>query len=580
MSKILLVVFKDKDPGRLEACRYKAEQLMHLLTPDHLAPTVKVENDEFTSLFLINERNNVLHHQFNICTGTFVDPPADWWKHKSMPSSASLFITTDQDQCTVMTNSVAGRCTWYYFDDDKFIVSTSQRAIVAWLGSFQSNPQAISWMLATGNLGPGNSWDQRIHHAGASTTISLNRNQWLLKKTTQPFLFSQAPKSLSQLKTELRQTLDQVFSQLKVDVPFTALTLSGGYDSRSVLYYFVKNGILVPTVTWGLSSSLNESNTDAYVARLLADKLGVPHRFFATDFFDLSFDTVFDRFLKSGEGRLDHINTFMDGLRMWKSLSESGIRQIIRADEVFGWLPAQTEQDVLISLDMHRMEDNANMLPLKSFDLSEQYFPEEYLRKEHETLEEWRDRLYRQFRLPYVLTGLHDVAHSYVEVINPFLHEEVISFCNGIPDHLRTQKKLYVDAVTELIPGIPIARKASIPEPAAIFRYARIVSVILNELSSEEARTFLGREFLSALPEHLYVDDNLINRTNNSFKLMLKSVIPWQLKKILRRDLVKYQGDFNQLAFRAAIVTRMHRLLKNDTESFKKISDLTISTDH
>ncbi len=573
MAKIFLVLFKNRNSERIAECRLKAARMMNLLCPDHLTPSLRENCNENTALFLFNKRSNVEFHDFSVCAGSFTQLSNDWWSKDEIPDSASLLIHTNVDKCTVIANSVGGRCTWYYQDEEQFIVSTSQRAIIAWLGSFQSNPQAISWMLATGNLGPGNSWDKRIMHLPAATTITLNRDNWKLSKSTHSFSFIDSGKSFTELKVELNEILDSVFSKIKIELPFTALTLSGGYDSRTVLYYMVKHSILVPTVTWGLSSSLSESKTDAYAAKLLANKFGVPHRFFSTDFKDISFETVFKRYIEAGEGRLDHINSFMDGLRMWKNLSESGIRHIIRADEVFGWLPAKTDQDVRISLDMHRMEDNSNMLPLSAFGLEAQQYPQEYLHQSNETLEQWKDRLYRQFRLPYVLTSLHDIVHPYVEVLNPFLHEKVVGFCNQIPDPLRTQKKLYSQTVAGLIPAVSIARKASIPEPSAIFRYARIVSLILDELASEEARTYLGSEFLSALPNHLFVDDNLINKTNSSFKLLLKSAIPWQLKKLLRRDLLGYHGDFNQLAFRAAIITRMHRLLKTDSKSFENLTE-------
>ncbi len=569
MSKIFLVLFKKADPDRIASCKLKAEKMMEILSPDHLTPSVKVEADASTCLFLFNDRKQVKYHEFSICTGTFIPLPDNWWELPEIPASASLFIKTDSNTCKVIVNNVAGRCTWYYSDSEQFIVSTSQRAIIAWLGSFQYNPQALSWMLATGNLGPGNSWDKRLQHVSAATTLEFDRHNWKLTKSRSPVSFVKVHQSKSKLKLSLEKILDNIFSEMKIEIPFTALTLSGGYDSRTVLYYMVKHGMLVPTVTWGLSSALHERGTDAYVADVLADEYGVPHRFYSTDF-RMDFETVFERFLKSGEGRLDHINTFMDGFRMWKNLNDSGIRHIIRADEVFGWLPAQTEQDVRISLDLHKMEDNANMPPLKELELEEQYYPAEYLRMDNESLSTWRDRLYRQFRLPYVLTALHDLIQSYAEVINPFLHTDVIAFCNTIPDELRSQKKLYAEIVSKLLPSVPLARKASIPEQGAILRSSRIVSLMLNELNSEEARQLLGEKFLRWIPDHLFVDDDLVNKTNNTMGLWVKSAIPWKLKKIIRKDLVKYSGDFNQLAFRAVICTRMHRLLNQDANALNK----------
>ena len=64
------------------------------------------------------------------------------------------------------------------------------------------------------------------------------------------------------------------------------------------------------------------------------------------------------------------------------------------------------------------------------------------------------------------------------------------------------------------------------------------------------------------------MNDNLVNVTNTGYGLWLKAYIPWQLKKLLRRDLIKYKADFNQLAFRAVISTRMQRMLNEDASLF------------
>jgi hypothetical protein len=59
-----------------------------------------------------------------------------------------------------------------------------------------------------------------------------------------------------------------------------------------------------------------------------------------------------------------------------------------------------------------------------------------------------------------------------------------------------------------------------------------------------------------------------VNSTNDGFSLWLKSHIPWKLKKFLRRDLIKYQADFNQLAFRAVIISKMYAILEDDANLF------------
>jgi hypothetical protein len=261
----------------------------------------------------------------------------------------------------------------------------------------------------------------------------------------------------------------------------------------------------------------------------------------------------------------------MDGFKMWENLYQNGVRNIIRADEAFGWLPATNDADVRISLDLHKMEDNSNMLPLSNFNIEPQLYPAYYKRTPEESIPEWRDRLYRQFRIPYVLTALHDIINPFMEVYNPLLHENIVDFCKRLPDSSRTSKKLYAKYVSSLIPDIPFAKKASIPEPAAILQSAKIVSLLLDEMASQEARNILNSQFINWTQSNLIVDDKRINSIEGDWLLWFKQQIPWRIKKLLRRDFIKYSADFNQLAFRIVIITRMHRLLKSD--AYDKVTE-------
>ncbi len=482
----------------------------------------------------------------------------------------SLSVLFRKEGVKISSNLVAGRSAWYYFDDKCFILSSSQRAIVRFIGSFKFNEQAMAWMLATGNLGPGNSWDSRLKHVGANSLLLLDRQDWnLLTETNGESLNIDLPEGES--KEQLNDLMEEVFNQISYHKSSDVLALSGGYDSRLVLNKMKKYHNGLDTVTWGLASARFENDSDAGVAKVVADAFKVKNIYFETDFQPRDFNLVIDRYLFSGEGRLDHINSFMDGLFMWKKLAADNYKVLYRADEVFGWLPGVTERDVRISLDFHLMEDNSNMPPLQTFDLPVQKVPEELLRRHDETISGWRDRLYRSFRLPYVLTCLHDVKSSYLEVFNPLLHDKLIRYCTALPDSSRTGKRLYMQYVDQLNPVLPLARKSSIPEPAAIFRSARFVSCMLDEFHLQSCRNLFGIEFLNWLQLKLEVDDELVNRTNDSFVLWMKSKVPWQVKKILRQDLVQYRSDFNQLAFRVYIVSRMIQILGDDAMVSKKL---------
>lgn len=483
---------------------------------------------------------------------------------------ATLAVNCEQEELEIRSGLIGGRSAWYYLDDTCFILSSSQRAIIRYLGTFEFNEQAMVWMLATGNLGPGNAWDKRIQHIGVNARLVLDRVRWILQvqHETDP-ADTGKEQDYPETAASLDLLLDQIFSKVEGHRRNDILALSGGYDSRVVMQKMHRMHGAMDTVTWGLAAAKSEVDSDAYVASAVANAFGVKNYFFETDFKPKDFGSLIDTFLMSGEGRLDHINSFMDGLRMWRKLSAEHYRVLYRADEVFGWLPCSSEKDVRISLDFHLMEDNSNMLPLQQFGLPAQKVPDELQRQLGESLAAWRDRLYRTFRLPYVLTALHDVESSYMEVFNPLLHDELVRFCMRLPDQARTAKKLYSGYVSQLEPRLPFARKSSIPEPAAILRSARFVSCILDEFYLQDCRSLFGRDFLEWIQQQLEVDDELVNRTNDSFVLWMKSQVPWRLKKMLRQDIVQYRSDFNQLAFRVFIVSRMKRMLTSDAKELR-----------
>jgi asparagine synthetase B (glutamine-hydrolysing) len=568
MSKIIVAFYRnDFADAEVQLHRRASKLGTHLLKSNNVSSDFTINTQKYGVLGVFPQNDTLPVNNLSLVAGCLEVLPVDWFReYKKYSSSFQVF--TNEEECIVSTNSTASRSVWYYFDENLFIVSTSQRAIVAWLSSFKSEPQAISWMLSCGNLGPGYSWDKRIRHLLANEKLIVSRKDWSLKlEFCQESRFEKTS-TKEDTKDFLNGLLSNTFKKLFIPLNSTKLALSGGYDSRTVLYYLVKNNFRVSTLTWGLADAIIEAGTDSNIAQLVASKLNVESTYYETNFREKSFENIFNKFLLSGEGRLDHINSFMDGFAMWEELYKKGLRNVIRADETFGWLPCQTIQDVRISIDMHIMEDNSNMNPLTEFGFETQLYPPFTWRKENESLETWRDRLYREFRIPFVLTGLHDLISPYVEVFNPLLHDDIVDFCVRMPDHLRTNKKLYAELVPELIPEVPIAKKASIPEPASILKSSRIVSLMLDELSSSNSKKLYSNEFISWVQHYLNVSDKYVNSTNDGFSLWLKSHIPWKLKKFLRRDLIKYQADFNQLAFRAVIISKMYAILEDDANLF------------
>lgn len=317
------------------------------------------------------------------------------------------------------------------------------------------------------------------------------------------------------------------------------------------------------TITWGLSESINENGNDAKVAAELAQTLNVQHSYFHTDISREPIEQIIDRFILCGEGRIDHLAGYMDGLEIWRRLAaEEGIYGVIRGDEGFGWLPVSSELTVRYAIGCALCSDYANLENIsRDFGIPAQEFPLEFLRKSEESLESWRDRLYHSFRLPTILAALSDIKYSYVEVINPLLSRVILKQVRELPDSSRTNKSLFKEIVKEISPSIPYASKEANAMPQNLLKKKEIVEVIKNKIQSESAKHIFNEDFINYILAHVQTEGLSNQKTTGKFKKTAKSLIPGFIKNRIRDTGLKAKVDGNTLAFRVYIIVRMNEIL-------------------
>src|SRR5690606_14946583 len=124
---------------------------------------------------------------------------------------------------------------------------------------------------------------------------------------------------------------------------------------------------------------------------------------------------------------------------------------ILRGDEGFGWIPVANPTQARLSCGLILLEDIGGFEKL-SF---EQEIPSYLLKKDNETNEQWRDRLYHAYRLPIILGALNETKSAYIEIINPLLSKSIIEFVRTLPDTLRTNKYLFKKNVKKALDDIP-----------------------------------------------------------------------------------------------------------------------------
>ena len=567
MSKVIYVCRRNSSIN--ENDEFKLQQICAALTPDNI--TSPVQHRIFVS---DNTAYAVINHHFlfqeldeSLLIGYSYDQKDNWHKPKTeFPDGSYAIFRQDNDYLEIVSDFAASRTIWYYFDEDLFIASTSQRAIILFLGDFKFDARVIPWMLSTGTLGPELSWDARVKRLLPDASVILDKANWITSQHQNTVHFLPQQITQTELKQLLKNAIRKTVSSLQsLDFSKWVLLLSGGYDSRALLC-FLKNNDQLKTITWGLSESINENGNDAKVAAELAQTLKVQHSYYHTDISQEPIEQIIDRFILSGEGRIDHLAGYMDGLEIWRRLAaEEAVYGVIRGDEGFGWLPVSSELTVKYTIGCALCSDYSNLENIsRDFGVPEQEFPDGLQRQSEEALESWRDRLYHSFRLPTILAALSDIKYSYVELINPLLSKLILRQVRELPDHLRTNKSLFKEIVNVISPNIPYANKEANAAPKNLLKKKEIVEVIKAKLKSESAKHLLGRDFVNYVLAGIQPENFSSQGATEKIKMAVKSAIPRFIRNRLRDNGLKAKVDGNTLAFRVYIIVRMHEILSSD----------------
>ena len=465
----------------------------------------------------------------------------------------------------IVSDSVGSRALWYYNDNDMFLVSTSQRAIVLFLENFEFNEKVIPWMLSTGTLGPDFSWDKRIRKLRPGTSIILHKEKWELEEKTHEIAISENKRNFAGHKKVLLAAIHSTFKNVSFDLSKWILPLSGGHDSRAILY-LIKNAVQNPgdirSITWGLAESINKEGNDAYVAKKVAETTGIQHKYYHTDISKDSSQDILKRFIENGEGRIDHISGYADGFAIWKTLFEDGVEGIIRGDEGFGWGTVASPLRVRYHLGCALCTDFSNLMDYRHYGIPEQENPPYMKQQESESLNTWRDRLYHRYRIPTVLSALSDLKLGYVEQSTPLLSDKIIHAVRTLPDRLRTEKLLFKKIMRDFRPKLEYATSSATSSPKNILKSYDMVNYLRNELKSADATSLFSNEFLEMVSNKATVSQGKVLKPSFIHKLHLmfiKHAPQWIRNRISSNR--KLAVDPNILLLRVYIIIYMHRLL-------------------
>ncbi len=563
MSQLIYLCFRDS--AHLAHPAPDVGKILQRLRADNIPHEPPLIIDEAGILCGITHANDTaLIHETSICFGNWTQVNPDWHRPLcALPDTFHLLLRSDDAHVEIATDAVGSRTIWYLHNEELFIASTSQRAIVTYLRSFVPEEKAMLWMLSSGTLGPGHAWDKRIHCLPGSSRLLLDRDTWQIKHTSEPIEFQPEARGTAGHQKALSALLEATFDRSRLDYEQWAITLSGGYDSRYI-FHQLKGHRKLTSVSWGLQSALNDPNTDAAIAKVIAAQHGVPHQFFPVDTEPVAAKRVFQRFVHLGEGRTDLVSGYRDGFALWKTLHEESTAGIIRGDEGFGWKPVQNQSDVLRSIGLTLLSHYADQDLFRTFgNVAAQELPLRWQQREDESLATWRDRLYHEFRIPYILAPLNNLKSHYVEIINPLLANDFIRFIRTVPDELRTDKQLFKQIVEATDQRMGFAKYGTAGNHWDLLKTAEVGEFLAQELQLAKEKTILPTPFIDTILQ----GSKVVAADRTGLRVPVNRLVRKLRNRWRRLTPTNYMGqpvDYNRLAFRAYIIYEMHQTLAAD----------------
>lgn len=560
MTKMLLICARNRQVD--SALERRAAAAMRELAPDDLAASIEVETASDLVIATLNG-GAAKHTPRGVLLGRADD---GWDAPGARPDGTFAIVRWSQDEVEVVSDVLATRTTWWVLTDEYFLASSSQVALVSFLGDLQFNAATLPWMLASGSLGPDSGWDERFCRVPADATIRLDRASWTVATQAGPIAFA-ADLDDADARPALAEAVAASFASFDPGETTWRLPLSGGADSRGILQHLLRAGIQPPCITWGRRQALKQRGTDASIAWRLARAAGLPHEYHVVEPDALAPDVLLDRFLANGEGRIDHLGGYLDGFAAWRTLHDHGVQMILRGDEAFGWSAVDNERQARTVNGLILLSDLLPADVRAALDLPDHAVPAELARRPEESVAAWRDRLYHQFRVPVVLAALTDLKLAYTELINPLLSRRIIETVRRMPDAARTEKRAWIDLVEQGEPGGPFAKSGALLELGTVLRSPAFRDYMREQIASDAFTNSFSPAFATWLLHRLEA-----NGTGGRGRLRLlrlaKAMVPAWAIGIAKRQRTRQgpRADGFALALRAVIAVRMRDRLQQAAE--------------
>lgn len=199
MSKVIYACSRDFSFTEKE--NLQLQKICAALTPDNLISPLQHRISVSDQIAFAITNHHFLFQELDesLLLGSIFDQQNSWHKPKTeFPDGSYAIFRNDEDFIEIVSDFAASRTIWYYFDENIFITSTSQRAIILFLRDFKFDSRVIPWMLSTGTLGPELSWDTRIRRIPPDASVILDKTNWAISLHQNEVIF--LPQSISSVE--------------------------------------------------------------------------------------------------------------------------------------------------------------------------------------------------------------------------------------------------------------------------------------------------------------------------------------------------------------------------------------------
>lgn len=489
----------------------------------------------------------------------------NWDKNETFPDGNYFIYRTNDNTMELLSDYCSTRTMWYFHKPSEFFCFSSlQLPIIIFKENFKYNNKVTPWMISTGSLGPNNSWDMEVNLLPRLTSVKFSSKEDSISLSKVKVA---VPEKIPQKETDLIEFFDKYlkngFDNIVIPVKTTALLLSGGGESRLLLWYLgIKHKL--QTITWTTPESETVQGSDIQIAKALSAKFALPHTIFHLKNKNLPPKEILDRFLKYGEGRVDHISGYLDGFELWKKIQHSGITSIIRGDHNFGRYKAN---NYAISRKLVGAQWITDFENLSKYQLHQE-LEEQIKPLPNESPMSYTYRLAIDFRHPFINSALNDFKLNFSEVNNPLLNNSMVALSTVLPEYMMKNKRLTKKRNKINIPDMPIATSVSIESLTNIaFLFKSEFQNLFAQVTPEELINL-------DIPQNLFDDVNSYsknvkeNADTNSVK-GIKKWIPKPIKKFLL-SLKKDNISNSKLAFRLYILISMNKKINRVLSEYSR----------